>query len=193
MKTVNKIILCSCIFCYLLGIWFIGSRFGLVKLISRYGLAEAFDRIPKDFPQFKYLYYGLAAYTLLYILVVWLIYRVIARQGKEQAQLQQEASEVTEYAEQMNSLLAQYNRYANVNRVSDNSIYRKLQALQRQIAALPPAVVRNAAMKSDLSAIVIQLRNILTDDCAEELFSNAIDKARDEVDALKRKSVTIKQ
>lgn len=185
--------MCSCVFCYFAGIWMIASRFGLVKLVSRYGLAEAFDRIPKDFPQFKFLYYGLAIYTLLYIFLVWFIYKVITRQGREQGQLQQEALEVVGYAEEMNSLLAQYNRLAKANGVSDDTIYRKLQALQRQIAALPPAVVRNAAMKSDLSAIVVQLRNILADNCPLDLFSTAIDKARDEVDALKRKSITIKQ
>ena len=41
----------------------IASRFGLIKLITRYGLAESFDQIPKDFPQIKYLYIGLAVYT----------------------------------------------------------------------------------------------------------------------------------
>ena len=56
MKFISKVTIISCVCCYFGGLWFIASRFGLAKLLSRYGLSQAFNEIPKNFPQIKYLY-----------------------------------------------------------------------------------------------------------------------------------------
>lgn len=186
MKTVTKIIMCSCLFCYFAGLWMIASRFGLIKLITRYGLAESFDQIPKDFPQVKYLYMGLAVYTLLYAILSYFIYKYSERTAKEQAQLQQEASIVVSYAERMNVLLSQYERSS----IRDVKVRQKLQTLSRQIASLPPAVVRNASLKSEVTNTISSLQDLLADGCSADVFSSAIDNARDAIDSVKRRSIT---
>lgn len=188
MKTVTKIIMCSCVFCYFAGIWMIASRFGLIKLITRYGLAESFEQIPKDFPQIKYLYIGLAVYTVLFAILTYILYKYSERTGKEQEQLQNEASIVVSYAERMNVLLSQYERSNN----KDANIRQKLQTLSRQIASLPPAIVRNAVLKSEVANIVSNLQDLLSDNCSTETFSAAIDNARDAIDSVKRRSITTK-
>ena len=189
MKTVTKIILCSCVFCYFAGLWAIASRFGLVKLITRYGLAESFDQIPTDFPQVKYLYIGLAVYTVLFVLLSYILYRYSESAVKEQETLQQESAVVVSYGERMNALLAQY----DCGSTKDAKVRQKLQTLSRQIASLPPAVARNVSLKSEVANIVSNLQDLLTDGCAPQVFSAAIDNARDAVDSVKRRSITTKR
>lgn len=187
MKTITKIILSSCIFCYFAGIWIIASRFGLIKLMSRYGLAEAFDQIPKDFPQIKYLYIGLAVYTVFFVIAACIAVKVSQRASEEQERLQQESGAVATYA-QMNMLLSRFERSA----INDANVKQKLQKLSRRIASLPPAVVRDAGMKAEVTGIVGVLQELLSDNCTVEAFSAAIDNAQDNIDSLKRRSVTVK-
>lgn len=188
MKTITKIILGSCIFCYFAGIWIIASRFGLIKLMSRYGLAEAFDQIPKDFPQIKYLYIGLAVYTVFFVIAACIAVKVSQHASEEQERLQQESGAVATYAEQMNMLLSRFERSA----INDANVKQKLQKLSRRIASLPPAVVRDAGMKAEVTGIVGVLQELLSNNCTAEAFSAAIDNAHDNIESLKRRSVTIK-
>ena len=164
----------------------IASRFGLMKLITRYGLSESFDQIPKDFPQIKYLYIGLAVYTVLFVALSYFIYKYSERTAKEQVQLQQEVSIVMSYTERMNVLLSQYEHSS----IRDTKVRQKLQTLSRQIASLPPAVVRNASLKSEVTNIVGSLQELLADNSSTDIFSSAIDNARDAIDSVKRRSVT---
>lgn len=187
MKSVTKIILYSCVFVYGAGLWVIASRFGLVKLITRYGLAESFDQIPKDFPQVEYLYIGLIGYTILFAILTYFIVKYSERTVKEQAQLQQEAAVVASFAEKMNLLLSQYER----SDVKDANTKRRLQTLARQIASLPPAVVRNASSNSEVSDVISELQDILMDNSSVEAFSTAIENARSTIDSIKRRSITL--
>jgi len=189
MKTVTKIILGSCIFCYFAGIWIIASKFGLVKVFVRYGIADAFEKIPEDFPQIKYLYAGLIAYSIIFVLIAYFICKSSNKAAKEQEELQVQSAEVASYAELMTNLVSRYNRLQN----RDARISQKLQMLSRQIASLPPAVVRNANMKSKVCNVITNLDNLLDGDCTPESFSSSIDMARDEIDSLKRISINIKQ
>lgn len=188
MKTITKIILCSCVFCYFAGIWIIASRFGLIKLVSRYGLAEAFDQIPKDFPQIKYLYIGLAVYTVFFVIVAYITVKVSRRAAEEQEKLQQESGAIVTYAEQMNMLLSRFERSA----INDADVKQKLQKLSRRIASLPPAVVRDVGMRAEVTGVVGVLQELLSDKCTAEVFSAAIDNAQDNIESLKRRSVTVK-
>ena len=158
------------------------------KLLSRYGLSQAFDEIPKDFPQIKYLYIGLAIYTVLFVIVAYMLYTYTERTSKEQDQLQQEASIVVSYAECMNVLLAQYDRSS----IKDATVKQKLQKLSRQIASLPPAVVRNATLKSEVVNIISGLKDLLSDNCTGGTFGAAVDNASDAINSVKRRSVTVK-
>lgn len=188
MKTVTKIIVCSCVFCYFAGLWIIASRFGLIKLATRYGLSESFNQIPKDFPQIKYLYIGLAIYTIFFAILFYILYKYSERTVIEQIQLQQETSIVVSYAERMKVLLSQYEHSS----IKDTDVKQKLQTLSRQVSSLPPAVVRNASLKSEVANIVSNLQELLSDNCTGEAFTAAIDSARDAIDSVKRRSVTTK-
>ena len=182
MKTVNKIILLSCIFCYFAGIYFIVLKFGLIKLLVRYGMSEIFDEIPKNFPEIKYLYWGLAVYTVIFILLSIIILRTASKHGKEMDQIKSEASEVQDYSETLRQLLAQ-----NTN----STITTKLQVLQRQVAALPPAVIRDGTAHQELSNIVRTITTVIDSNDNQNVLS-AIDDAMAKVKSLQRKSVTRK-
>lgn len=117
-----------------------------------------------------------------------MIYRYTEQTSKEQDQLQQESSVVVSYAECMNVLLAQYDRSS----IKDVAVKQKLQKLSRQIASLPPAVVRNATLKSEVVNIVSALKDLLSDNCTGGTFGAAVDNACDAINSVKRRSVTVK-
>lgn len=188
MKTVTKITLWTCVFLYFAGLWVIASRFGLLKLISKYGLSQAFEQIPENFPQMKYLYIGLIAYTLIFAALVWLICRYTEQASKEQEQLQQEASVVVSYSERMYRLLATFER----SEMNDAKTKQKLQNLTRRITSLPPAVTRNSSLNSEVSNIVGRLQDLLADGCTPQSFSSAIDNAIDNIDSVKRRCINLK-
>lgn len=188
MKSITKITLCSCFFCYFAGLWTIASRFGLVKLITKYGLSESFDQIPKDFPQIKYLYIGLAIYTIVFIILSYFIVRYCELTEKKQEQLQQEASVVASYSEEMSILLSQF----ECSEIKDAKTKQKLQSLSRKIASLPPMVARNTSFKTEVVTVINNLQDMLLDNSSVEAFSTAIDKAQKTIDSIKRRSVTVK-
>lgn len=134
------------------------------------------------------MYIGLAIYTVLFVIVTYMIYRYTEQTSKEQDQLQQESSVVVSYAECMNVLLAQYDRSS----IKDVAVKQKLQKLSRQIASLPPAVVRNATLKSKVVNIVSALKDLLSDNCTGGTFGAAVDNASDAINSVKRRSVTVK-
>ena len=180
----------SCAFCYFAGLWLVASKFGLFKILSRYGLSQIFTDIPEDFPQIKYLYYGLLAYTVVYAVIVYIIYKVTSKAGKEQEVLQQQASEVVNYAEKLNILLSDYIRYAKANNITDKTAEQSLKLIQRQVAALPPAIVRSASMKSNLSSIITELQDQLSPEFDYSMFCSTLESAIDTINSLKRRSVT---
>lgn len=180
MKAVNKIILFSCILCYFAGLYILAIKFGLFKLLTRYGLSEMFDEIPKNFPDIKYLYWGLAVYTVIFILLSIIILRTASKHGKEMDQIKSEASEVQDYSETLRQLLAQ----------NTNSVFTtKLQVLQRQVAALPPAVIRDGTAHKELSNIVRAIITVIDSNDNQNVLS-AIEDAIVKVKSLQRKSVT---
>ena len=125
---------------------------------------------------------------MLFVIVTYIIYRYTEQTSKEQDQLQQESSVVVSYAECMNVLLAQYDRSS----IKDVAVKQKLQKLSRQIASLPPAVVRNATLKSEVVNIVSALKDLLSDNCTGGTFGAAVDNASDAINSVKRRSVTVK-
>ncbi len=179
MKTVNKIVLFSCIFCYFAGLYFIALKFGLIKLLVRYGFSEIFNEIPKNFPEMKYLYWGLAIYTVIYLLLSIIILRTASKHGQEMDQVKCEASEVQNYSETLRLLMAQN---------SNSTITSRLQMLQRQVAALPPAVIRDTTAHQELSNIVAVVNAVVESNDEQDALS-AIDDAMIKVKSLQRKSV----
>lgn len=183
--------MCSCVFCYFAGLWLVASRFGLIKILTRYGISEMFDQIPKDFPNIVYLYYGLVAYTILYIVIVCIIYKVTTKADKEQDTLQQQAGVIVNYAEKTNVLIAAYVRYAKANNITDKAAEQKLKMIQRQIASLPSSIVNNSTATSTLTNLLIGLQNQLSPDFDYAQFCAKLDSTIDTINSLKHKSVII--
>lgn len=191
MKARRNIIMCSCVFSYFAGLWIIASRFGFIKLLTRYGISEVFDQIPKDFPNMKYLYYGLGIYTVAFVIITYIIYKVTLQADKEQETLQQQVSETMNYAEKIRVLTAAYLRQAKTTDITDKAAEQKLKMIQRLVDSLPPAIIRNPSMKSNLSSIITELQDQLSPGFDYALFCTTLDTAIDTINSLKRKTVTI--
>ena len=188
MRTVNKIILFSCILCYIAGLYLIALKFGLIKLLVRYEISGWFNEVPKDFPQMKYLYIGLAVYTVFFLIISIIIMRTASRHGDDMEQLQSEVVEVNNFSEDINALIQ---AYKNADVETKETVLTKLRTLQRQIAALPPAVVQSNSMKASMTAEIARLNDIIASR-DDTVLANAIDNALESIKALQRQSVNRK-
>lgn len=188
MRTVNKIILLSCIFCYLAGLYLIALKFGLIKLLVRYEISEWFNEVPKDFPQMKYLYIGLAIYTVIFLIISIIIMRTASQHGDDMEQLQNEIEEVNNISEDINALVRAYKNTENADIETKETVLAKLRTLQRQIAALPPAVVQSNSMKASMAVEIAQLNNAIASR-DDKVLTNAIDGALENIKVLQRQSV----
>ena len=191
MRTVNKIILFSCIFCYFAGLYLIALKFGLIKLLVRYEISEWFNEMPKDFPQMKYLYIGLAVYTVFFLMISIIIMRTASRHGDDMEQLQGDIVEVNNFSEDINALIRAYKNVESANVEAQEIVLTKLRALQRQIAALPPAVVQNDTMRVAMAVEMTKLNDIIANR-DESILASAIDGALETMKALQRQNVNRK-
>lgn len=155
------------------------------------GILETINDVHKNFPNIEYLYYALVGYTLLYVGAIYLIYKVTSQAGKEQDVLQQQACEIVNYAERINILLSSYIRHAKSNNITDKTAEQKLKFIQRQVASLPPNVIKNASLKSNLSNVVEELQNQISPEFDYQLFCSMLDSAIDTINSLKHKSINI--
>ena len=191
MRTVNKIILLSCIFCYIVGLYIIALKFGLIKLLVRYEISEWSNEMPKNFPQMEYLYIGLAVYTVFFLIISIIIMRTASRHGDDMEQLQDDIVEVNNFSEDVNALIRAYKNVESANVEAQEMVLTKLRALQRQIAALPPAVVQDSTMRASMAAEVARLNDMLANR-NDDMFASAIDSALEGIKALQRQSVNRK-
>ena len=191
MRTVNKIILFSCIFCYIVGLYIIALKFGLIKLLVRYEISEWSNEVPKNFPQMEYLYIGLAVYTVFFLIISIIIMRTASRHGDDMEQLQDDIVEVNNFSEDVNALIRAYKNVESANVEAQEMVLTKLRALQRQIAALPPAVVQDSTMRASMAAEVARLNDMLANR-NDDMFASAIDSALEGIKALQRQSVNRK-
>lgn len=191
MRTVNKIILFSCIFCYIAGLYITVLKFGLIKLLVRYEISEWFNEVPKDFPEIKYLYIGLVVYTIVFLIISIIIMKTASKHGDDMEQLQEDIIEVNNFSEDINSLIRKYRNAGNVNVETKETTLAKLHMLQRQVAALPPAVVQSDAMKVSLAAAITRLNDIVIKG-DNSMLTDAIDEAMESVKILQRRSVNRK-
>ena len=191
MRTVNKIILLSCIFCYIVGLYIIALKFGLIKLLVRYEISEWSNEVPKNFPQMEYLYIGLAVYTVFFLIISIIIMRTASRHGDDMEQLQDDIVEVNNFSEDVNALIRAYKNVESANVEAQEMVLTKLRALQRQIAALPPAVVQDSTMRVSMAAEVARLNDIIASR-DDTVLASAIDNALEGIKALQRQSVNRK-
>lgn len=159
MKTINKYILASCVFCYFAGLYLITVKFGILRLVSRYGISRILKEWPEDFPSMTAVWVCLAVYTLFFVLITYWIYRANERHAVETNQLQQKASTIHNYSEILSQIVSKYNRVCRKKNISNKMLEQRLQLLQKQVAALPPAALNNDS--ESIVRIVSELNNAL--------------------------------
>jgi len=201
MKTVNKYILASCVFCYFVGIYLIAAKMGIMRLVSRYGLSRALDEWPADFPSLNLVYICLAVYIVFFAIITYVIYRNIDSHGKDMDVLQQKASTIHNYSEGLALVVSRYNRICREKNISNKMQSQRLQLLGKQVSSLPASVLNNSNAGSKIARIVSELDDAVTnmettaesDVVANNIqFSNLVERAIEDVQRLKTNSVTIK-
>ena len=197
MKTVNKYILASCVFCYFAGIYLIAAKMGIMRLISRYGLSRAIDEWPADFPSLNLVYICLVVYTVFFAIITYIIYRNIESHGKDMDVLQQKAST----SEGLALVVSRYNRFCREKNISNKMQSQRLQLLEKLVSSLPASVLNNSNASSKIARILSELDDAIStmDTTAENdivanniQFSNFVEQAIDDIQRLKTNSVTIK-
>lgn len=201
MKTVNKYILASCVFCYFAGIYLIAAKMGIIRLISRYGLSRTLDEWPADFPSLKLVYICLAIYTVFFAILTYVIYRNIESHGKDMDVLQQKASTIHNYSEGLALVISRYIRICREKNISNKMQSQRLQLLQKQMSSLPASVLNNSSAGCKIARIVSELDDAVSnmettaesDIIANNLqLSNLVERSIEDVQRLKTNSVTIK-
>ena len=201
MKTVNKYILASCVFCYFAGIYLIAAKMGIMRLISRYGLSRAIDEWPADFPSLNLVYICLAVYTIFFAIITYIIYRNIESHGKDMDVLQQKASTLHNYSEALALVVSRYNRVCREKNFSNKMQSQRLQLLEKQVSSLSASVLNNSNAGSKIAQIVSELDDAVSnmettaesDVVANNIqFGNLVERAIEDVQRLKTNSVTIK-
>ncbi len=188
MKSVTKIILCFCLFCYFAGLWILATRFGLIKLIFKYGITQFVEWIPKDFPKFEYLSIGLVAYTVIFILFYYILSEICDKIVREQEKLQEDSSTISSYTNQVMELITLY----KCQNGKDEKVKNKIQSLSRKIASLPPSFIRNVDVDC-IGNIIDHLRNQINDNVSPEVLSSSIDTAKEQIESIKQKNTIIRK
>lgn len=201
MRIVNKYVLASSVFCYFGGLYLLAIKFGIMRLISQYGLHRVFNEWPENFPSLTIVWICLALYTLFFILITYWIYRANERHEKETDQLQEKTEILHNYAEQMSLIISQYNRVCHEKNITNQAQLQRLQLLQKKMAALTPTTFRNPMAVGKLSQIISELDDVVVgmktsaeNDIASlnNQLSNIVEESIDSVERLRTNSITIK-
>ena len=194
MKIVNKYILASCVFCYFAGIYMIADKLGLLQYISRYGINDW----PEEFPSLTTIGIFLIIYTLLFVIITYWIYRANERHAVDTDVLQQKVSTIHNYSERLSLVISQYNRICREKNISNKTIGQRLQLLQKQVAALPPAVLNSdgadnvARIVNELNEAVASMKMSVEHDMAafNIEFGNLVERSIDEVQSIRSNSLS---
>ena len=198
MKTVNKYILVSCFLCYFTGLYIIIVKLGILRLISHYGIHRVFKEWPENFPSLTVVWIFLAIYTLLFILISYWIYRANERHAVKTDALQQKASTIHNYSERLSQVISQYNRICREKNISNKTLGQRLQLLQKQVAALPPAILDNgggdniARIVSELNEAIAGMGMSVENDMTafNIQFGNLVERSLDEVQSIRSNSLS---
>lgn len=201
MKTVTKYIIASCVFCYFAGIYMIIVKMGLMRLISHFGLSRVFQEWPADFPSLNMVCLCLAVYTLFFALITYWIYKVSKKQGEEMDSLQQKASTLHNYTDELFLVVSRYNRVCREKNISDKVQSHRLLLLEKQISSLPTFVLKNSNAGCCIAGIISEIDNAVSnmertaesDAIASDVqLSNIVERAIEDVQRLRTSSITIK-
>ena len=194
MKIVNKYILASCVFCYFAGIYMIADKLGLLQYISCYGINDW----PEELPSLTTIGIFLIIYTLLFVIITYWIYRANERHAVETDVLQQKVSTIHNYSERLSLVISQYNRICREKNISNKTLGQRLQLLQKQVAALPPAVLNSdgadnvARIVNELNEAVTNMKMSVEHDMAafNIEFGNLVERSIDEVQSIRSNSLS---
>ena len=157
MKTVNKYIMASCVFCYFAGIYLIAVKMGILRIINQYGISRIMDEWPADLPSLKFVYICLAIYTVIFAIITYIIYRNIESHGKDMEALQQKTSTIHNYSEVLALAVSRYNRVCREKNISNKVAGQKLQLLEKQVSSLPASVLNDSNAGDKIAHIVNEI------------------------------------
>ena len=201
MKIVNKYILASCVFCYFAGIYMIADKVGFLRFADEYGIENLLKEWPEELPSLSFVWGFLAVYTFVFIIITYVIYRANETHAKETDKLQQQSEELHNYTDRLALKISQYKRFCKEKNIVDKSLEQRLDLLQKQLAALSPAVYKDNANVNSISRIVNEIGkavgNLKTgeENNWTELntqFKNLVEDYIDEVQRIRTTSITLK-
>lgn len=201
MKTINKYILASCVFCYFAGIYLAAEKTGILRLLSRNGLSWTLDEWPDDFPSKNFVYICLAIYTIFFVIITYVIYRNIVSHGKDMDMLQEKSFTLHNYSEGLALVVTHYNRICREKNISNKTQSQRLQLLEKQVSSLPASVLNNSNASCKIARIIRDLDDAVSnmdttvesDILANNVqFCNLVERSIEDVQRLKTNSVTIK-
>lgn len=201
MKIVNKYILASCVFCYFAGIYMIADKVGFLRFADEYGIENLLKEWPEELPSLSFVWGFLAAYTFVFIIITYVIYRANETHAKETDELQQKSGELHNYTDRLSLNISQYKRFCKENNIVDRTQEQRLDLLQKQLAALSPAVYKDNANVNSISRIVNEIGKAVTNiktsgenDRAElnKQFKNLVEDYIDEIQRIRTTSITLK-
>lgn len=172
----------------------IADKLGLLQYISRYGINDW----PEEFPSLTTIGIFLIIYTLLFAIITYWIYRANERHAVETDVLQQKVSTIHNYSERLSLVISQYNRICREKNISNKTIGQRLQLLQKQVAALPPAVLNSdgadnvARVVNELNEAVASMKMSVEHDMAafNIEFGNLVERSIDEVQSIRSNSLS---
>lgn len=201
MKTVNKYILASCVFCYFGGIYLFITKAGIMRIVSQYGIRQFISsEWPEDFPSLTVVYIGLIVYTILFAIITFCIYRAIEKHSVETDKLQQKSSVIHNYSEQLSTLVLQYGRICREKNIANKVQLQRFQLLQKQVSALSPSVFNDNTANDSIMMLINDLReattNLQTSTETNQMnfhtqLSNIIENGIADVQYLQTKNITI--
>ena len=201
MKTVNKYIMASCVFCYFAGIYLIASKLGFLRIINQYGISRIMDEWPADLPSLKFVYICLAIYTIIFAIITYIIYRNIESHGKDMEALQQKTSTIHNYSEVLALAVSRYNRVCREKNISNKIAGQKLQLLEKQVSSLPASVLNDSNAGDKIAHIVSEIDAAISnmDSSAESdletintKFRNLVESGIEDIQRLRANNINLK-
>jgi hypothetical protein len=129
------------------------------------------------------------------------IYRANETHAKETDKLQQQSEELHNYTDRLALKISQYKRFCREKNIVDKSLEQRLDLLQKQLAALSPAVYKDNANISTISRIVsemdetiVSMKSTVEGDMAgfNTQFQNLVEDSIDEIQRIRTNSITLK-
>lgn len=186
MKKVNKIIICSCVFCYSIGliIILISSRIHNLPAIN-YAIHFFCDLLKIPFDE-NFFWQISIIYTILFAIITFIIYKNITKQGERQEIEQLNAKNAFIYSAQIQHIINSH--LSNVQIEHDNAVIikQKSDILSKKIKSLSANTIENKDTYQDINALILSIHEACDNNDVILLLST-LNEAISEIDLLKQK------